>query len=292
MNKRLLLSLLLVTATLFSFGQQGRSELVVGKMSSKILGADKEYTVFLPAGYATSGVDYPVLYLLHGAWGTHNSWGQEGNLKTIATRTIAEGVSLPMIIVMPDARGEAENFGGLTMGYFNLKKWAYEDFFFKEFMPYIESKYRVAANKKTRAISGLSMGGGGTMVYAQHHPELFGSACSLSGLVGYIQSSKIMRLGEEFREVAIATSPVEFVKNATDEQVKQLRTVRWWVDCGDDDYLAECNVNLYLAMVNRQIPLQYRMRDGAHTWEYWQSALPQVMQFISIGFAEGAVFQK
>lgn len=291
MKRSILFSLVFLFFAMFSFAQGGKSELISSKMTSKILGADKMYSVYLPAGYQTSGVKYPVLYLLHGAWGNYQSWANEGNMKTIATRVIAEGLSLPMIIVMPDAAGEDENYGGKNMGYFNFKDWAYEDFFFKEFMPYIESTYRVAATKQMRAIAGLSMGGGGTMVYAQHHPELFGSACSLSGLVGYLNSSKVLRLSEEFRDVAIATSPVEYVKNATPQQLASLRTVRWWVDCGDDDYLAECNVNLYLAMLRQEVPLQYRMRDGAHTWEYWQVGLAQSMQFISIGFADAMMMK-
>ena len=72
----------------------------------------------------------------------------------------------------------------------------------------------------------------------------------------------------------------------TDDQAAALRTVRWWVDCGDDDFLYEGNIRFYDQMKKHHIPLQFRMRDGGHTWRYWQTALPDVLTFISIGFAE------
>ena len=84
-----------------------------------------------------------------------------------------------MIIVMPGANTDKR-------GYFNDVKgeWRYEDFFFEEFMPFIEKKYRIKADKHYRAISGLSMGGGGTFMYALNHPELFSAACPLNASVG------------------------------------------------------------------------------------------------------------
>ena len=84
-----------------------------------------------------------------------------------------------MIIVMPDA-----NTG--RRGYLNDIKgeWRYEDFFFQEFMPFIEKTYRIKPDKHYRAVAGLSMGGEGTFIYALHHPELFSSACPLSAGTG------------------------------------------------------------------------------------------------------------
>jgi S-formylglutathione hydrolase FrmB len=81
-------------------------------------------------------------------------------------------------------------------------------------------------------------------------------------------------------------NPSAFLENATPQQIESLRKVRWYVDCGDDDFLWMANVDFFRAMKQKNIPLQYRMRNGAHNWEYWQTALPEVLTFISIGFSE------
>ncbi len=265
-------------------GLEKKSSVVTGSVSSVILGTGKEYSVYLPAGYDTSGIDYPVLYLLHGAWGTHSDWVEKGNVKRIADKLIMEGMALPLIIVMPDARGEGENFAGKNMGYFNQEGWAYEDHFFKELMPHIEKTYRIKADRRYRAISGLSMGGGGTMVYALHHPGLFSSACPMSGLVGNFPDGDTDDV-RQFRKSARENNPQEYIRKADSARLESVRTVRWYIDCGDDDFLAQGNVELFILMKHKQIPLQFRIRDGAHNWEYWQASLHEVLRFISIGFA-------
>lgn len=83
-------------------------------------------------------------------------------MRQIADEAFAAGLAHPMVIVMPDASGEGENHTGLHMGYFDVPGWPYERFFFEEFMPQIESRYRILADKQHRAIAGLSMGGGAT----------------------------------------------------------------------------------------------------------------------------------
>ncbi|MDR2885432.1 MAG: endo-1,4-beta-xylanase Z [Rikenellaceae bacterium] len=264
-----------------------RSTLETGTLHSEILKADKPYSVYLPAGYADSGETYPVLYLLHGASDSHTAWVEKGNMRTIADRVIAEGMSLGMIIVMPDASGEGADNRGKNMGYFNMEGWAYEGHFFQEFIPHIEKTYRIKADKQHRAIAGLSMGGGGSMVYGVHHPEMFSSVCPLSGLIGEFDNSNSVQTMNQFRKSAYENNPQDYIRKATPQQLDALRTVRWYIDCGDDDYLAGGNVTMFLLMREKKIPLQYRMRDGAHNWLYWQQALSTVMQFCSIGFASG-----
>jgi len=146
---------------------------------SKILKSERKYAVYLPPGYETSQRSYPILYLLHGATDNHTGWVQFGEVQRIADKAIQDGTATAMVIVMPDA-----DTG--RMGYFNSigGDWNYEDFFFQEFMPTIEKTYRIKAEKRYRAVAGLSMGGGGSFMYALHHPELFSSACPLSAYIG------------------------------------------------------------------------------------------------------------
>ena len=277
--KRLLATLLVLTAAATAAAQ---SRIETFTLHSGILDADKTCTVYLPDGYDRSEESYPVLYLLHGASGCHTDWTVKGNMRQIADEAIASGAARKMIIVMPDASGEGPNYTGRHMGYFDVPGWEYERFFFEEFLPAVEGRYRIVADKQHRAISGLSMGGGGTAVYALHHPELFGSACPMSGLLDVFPGPRDYE--DAFQKSVVDNSPVALLRAMGDEELARVRSVRWWVDCGDDDFLWRCNIEFYSLMRERDIPLQYRMRDGGHTWRYWQTVLPDVLTFITTGF--------
>lgn len=126
---------------------QAQSQLKQVTIKSKILGAKKTYSIYLPDGYEKTGERYPVLYLLHGANGSHESWCRDGGGEQprITDEEIATGRAKKMIVVMPDAGGLGKKNGGKNMGYFNVEGWAYEDFFFQEFIPHIDQTYRTIA---------------------------------------------------------------------------------------------------------------------------------------------------
>ena len=273
---------LIVSSQLLAQGGKVSDNLSI---TSKILKMDRKYAIYLPADYETSGRNYPVLYLLHGSGDDQSGWVQFGEVKNIADKAIAEGKSTAMIIVMPDG-----NTG--QRGYFNSPKgdWNYEDFFFQEFMPFIEKTYRIRAEKRYRAISGLSMGGGGTFMYSLHHPELFSSACPLSASTGPISMEEaVTRWEKQYPGISKdyltkyynQHSALELVNAMPDDQKK---AVRWYIDCGDDDFLYEGNSLVHIAMKKKEIPHEFRIRDGAHTWTYWRESLPTVLEFISQSF--------
>jgi enterochelin esterase-like enzyme len=272
---------------LFPLLVQGQGSKVMDNLSmkSKILNMDRKYAIYLPPGYETSQRSYPVLYLLHGSGDDQTGWVQFGEVQLIADKAIAEGTATAMIIVMPDG-----NTG--RRGYFNTVKgdWRYEDFFFQELMPYVEKTYRTKTEKRYRAISGLSMGGGGTLMYALHHPELFSSACPLSASTGPItledMRRNLSRENPNLPDTTVASyynrySALALVNNIADSVKK---SVRWYIDCGDDDFLFEGNALLHIAMRKKEIPHEYRTREGGHTWTYWRTALPDVLNFVSMSF--------
>ncbi len=255
-------------------------------MKSAILKMERKYAIYLPPDYFTSERSYPVLYLLHGAGDDQTGWVQFGEVLHITDNAIDEGKATPMIIVMPDA-----NTG--TRGYVNDAKgeWRFEDFFFEEFMPYIEKTYRIKGEKRYRAIAGLSMGGEGTFIYALHHPELFSSACPLSAATGpgTMEEMKDYRLWKTGDGITDAQKKAYFEKYSVlnlIENIKddQKRAVRWYIDCGDDDFLFEGNSLVHIAMRKKEIPHEFRIRDGGHSWNYWRTALPVVLEFISASF--------
>jgi len=255
-------------------------------IQSKLLKMERKYAIYLPPDYETSQRSYPVLYLLHGAGDDQTGWVQFGEVLNIADEAIKSGNATAMIIVMPDASAGKRGYVNDVKG-----EWLYEDFFFQEFMPFIEKTYRIKPDKRYRAISGLSMGGEGTFIYALHHPELFSAACPLSAATGprSIEELKNYRLWQGSEGITDADklsyfkrySVLELIENMPENQKK---AVRWYIDCGDDDFLYEGNSLAHIAMRKKEIPHEYRVRDGGHNWTYWRASLPKVMEFVSMGF--------
>jgi enterochelin esterase-like enzyme len=285
MNKLICTIFLLTFGIVQAFAQTGKV-FDNFSMKSEILNMERKYAIYLPPDYETSERSYPVLYLLHGGGDDQSGWVQFGEVLNITDKAIKEGKATAMIIVMPDA-----NTG--QRGYTNdvNENWRYEDFFFEEFIPFIEGKYRIRSEKRYRAVAGLSMGGGGTFYFAMHRPDLFSAACPLSASTGpltrkemknYMQRRGMSDASEaKMNEWYEKYSVTEMVKNLPEEDLK---AVRWYIDCGDDDFLFEGNALVHIALKKRNIPHEYRVRDGAHNWTYWRESLPEVLRFVSDGF--------
>lgn len=259
---------------------------------------------------------FPVLYLLHGYTGDHTCWIQFGEVARIADAAIRSGKATPMIIVMPDAKNTF---------YMNRHdgSYQYEDYFFKELIPYIEKYFPVRAKKEFRAVAGLSMGGYGSLLYALKYPEMFASSCPISAAVRFDEEINAMpysRYKERFSELygaikegenrvtdfwkanSIEHLTIRFAgerdkletamkaKDVSAEEKKRLqetlraKNIRFYIDCGDDDGLSPGNAKLHLLMREKKIAHEYRMRDGGHTWTYWRDSLPMVLEFVSAGF--------
>jgi enterochelin esterase-like enzyme len=283
--KKILFFLIVFSLSAVLVGQTGKvfDDL---SMQSKILKMDRKYALYLPPDYETSQRSYPVLYLLHGGGDDQTGWVQFGEVLHIADAAINSGQATPMIIVMPDANTGRRGFVNDVKG-----EWRYEDFFFDEFMPFIEKTYRIKPDKHYRAVAGLSMGGEGTFIYALHHPELFSSACPLSAATGPKDLSEL-KSGRRWRGMeGISDADAEayfkkysvlsLIENMADDQKK---AVRWYIDCGDDDALSEGNCLIHIAMRKKEIPHEFRIRDGIHNWVYWRTALPVVLEYVSMAF--------
>lgn len=286
--------ILLACFVLFSIGAHAqwgpRSKVITDSIKSEALGVYRPYTVYLPAEFDQNpNKQYPVLYLLHGMSGVNTSWFADQRVNEVMDQLVASGEAVPMVIVSPNAGGPAEK--GFWNGYFNMPGWNYEDFFFTEFMPEIEKKYRCGGSKGSRAVAGLSMGGGGCTSYAQRYPDIFGSAYAMSALMDIpdypgAQNSapspddKIGLLTQSVKNL----SCIKYVENADDATKDKLRSVKWYVDCGDDDFLLDRNIEFFRAMRQAGIPVEFRVRDGGHTNEYWHTALFTALPFVSRNF--------
>ncbi|MDR1880826.1 MAG: esterase family protein [Tannerellaceae bacterium] len=283
------LILMLCTASIVPAQESGRV-FETCTLKSEILGMERRYAIYLPAGYDETDRSYPVLYLLHGSGDNHTGWVQFGQVQHIADKAIQEGKAAPMLIVMPDADTGKKGYFNDIQGTFN-----YEDFFFKELIPHIEKTYRVRGERRYRAVSGLSMGGGGAIFYALHHPELFAAAAPLSAAAGRwtIDQAKAglkeaqVKISEKQLEAYFNRHNIEsLLSAASPEELKRIRSIRWYISCGDEDFLYEGNSLMHITFRANDIPHEYRVKDGAHTWTYWRMELPIVLEFISKSFTQ------
>ncbi|MBR1570098.1 MAG: esterase family protein [Bacteroidales bacterium] len=281
--KRILLLCLGLAAAMAAGAQ---SKIVTESIQSQKLGAEIKYNVYVPAGYNPEQA-YPVIYLLHGLYGNYANWAEQGGMKAVADELIATGELRPAVIIMPNAGDSDVN--AYQNGYFNVKDWPYEDFFFQELLPDAEGKYHCGGSKGQRAIMGLSMGGGGTIVYAQRHPDLFSSAYGMSAWLDSQRAQPQDPAQKESKfyltnESVCDHSALNFMDQADEATIGALKTVKWFLDCGDDDSLMMLSVNLYTKMRRAGLPCELRVRNGAHTWEYWHTALRLSLPFASRNF--------
>ena len=260
------------------------SRVITDSIKSNVLKATVKVNIYLPEEFDRQPQKkYPVLYLLHGLTDTYRAWVDKGHLDKVADEMISKGEVCPMIIIMPNAGGPNTRVD--WNGYFNMDGWAYHDFFYQELMPTFEKKYRIIGDKANRAVSGLSMGGGGCTVYAQRHPDLFSSCYAMSAWL----TSQDTQVNPNDHQTAVSkavhdNSAIDYVRNASAEVVNQLKTVRWFVDCGDDDFLLDQNEEFHRLMRSKRIACELRVRNGNHGWDYWNTALRTSLPFAAQSF--------
>ena len=284
--KKIWIVLINVFIAVSGFAQTGKV-LESLKFESKLVDYPVKYTIYLPADYETSNRSYPVLYLLHGYSDDETGWIQFGEANMIADKGVANGDYPPCIIVMPDGKVSwyVNSFDG---------KDPWEDMFIKEFIPFIEKEYRVRPQKEFRAIAGLSMGGNGALLLSMRNTDLFSSCVAMSAgtftdeeilndetydrYFGNIYGPKTKDAVSEHWKIY---SPLYLLDSVNEEKLK---SIRFYIDCGDDDFLYKGNSALHVKMRDLGIPHEYRVRQGGHEWGYWRTGLYDGLKFISEGF--------
>ena len=279
--------LLLITLLALAFLPLRAGKVVTDSLYSRVLGASVTYNVYLPDGYGKVERHYPVVYLLHGLSDNYTAWVKRGGMQTVTDELSRTGEIVPMVIIMPNAGGP--DVHNTWNGYFNMPGWNYEDFFFGELVPMLEKKYGCGGSKGQRAIMGLSMGGGGSVVYSQRHPDMFSSCYAMSAWLDN-KEDELKRTVDTVdklyyvREAVKQYSALDFMDNADEATLEKLRTVAWFIDCGDDDFLLHLNYGLHMKMKKSKVHSELRVRNGVHNWEYWHLALRLSLPFASRNF--------
>ncbi|MBQ6189031.1 MAG: esterase family protein [Bacteroidaceae bacterium] len=268
------------------FALQADAAVIRDSIKSEVLGVQRYFMVYLPAGFQReTDRHYPVLYLLHGFTDDERSWLDKGQMDRVADELMASGEAKQMVIVMPCAGGpDTKN---VWNGYFNMPGWNYEDHFFQELLPAVEKKYRAGGSREQRAVAGLSMGGGGSVGYALGHPDMFCACYPMSAWLN-AQARADAPLDDKVAQVTNAVAkrnPFDKLDNASEAELNTLRQIKFFIDCGDDDFLFDNNIELYKKLRMKRFDAQLRVRDGGHSWEYWHNALRLCLPFVSRNFS-------
>ncbi|UWY26364.1 esterase family protein [Flavobacterium sp. TR2] len=243
------------------------------QVASTAMGKTYKAAVVLPNSYTKSKTAFPVMYLLHGAYGHFSDW-----LKNTPNKKLVHNLAdqYNMIIVMP----EGETFSFYIDSPVN-KESQFETFITQEVIQKVDKTYKTIANKSGRVITGLSMGGHGALYLSARHPELFCAAGSMSGAVD--MSTMLNR--DSSAQIVKLMQPVFGDKSGNTELYEQNSVLRMAdkikanklpliIDCGVDDFLIEPNRELHRRLVYNKVDHDYIERPGAHTWDYWENSLP------------------
>ena len=253
------------------------------EVMSQAMGRTIKNVVTLPIDFfihdvEAEGIRYPVLYLLHGAYGCYSDWPKKADLHRLANE-------YKVIIVCPD---------GQDSWYFDSPidpTMQFETYVSKELVEYIDSHYPTYANRYMRAITGLSMGGHGALFLAFRHPDLFWSCGSMSGnmdITPYPDKWHIKdRLGEQaenpqrWRDHTVCNL-VDQVKNCPLKPAQNII-----IDDGLNDIFIQNNIALHEQLVEAGIDHDFTVRPGRHSWDYWVNSLDYHMLFFDKAFNQG-----
>lgn len=251
--------------------------------------------VVLPEKYRKARKQtFPVLYLLHGGSGSFRDW-----LTKTPDRTLLHGLAdqYNLIIVTPD--------GDPTSYYFDsplVPTSQFETFISKELIEKIDATYRTVRDRKGRVIAGLSMGGHGAMFISSRHPDLYAAAGSMSGVMNIntatwkVPEAFAKSRADNFAKLLGPSQPGEapypgYTMVTLADRLKA-NGLPLMLDIGVDDFLIDTNRDLHRRLLDNKTPHEYLERPGAHTWDYWQNALPyQVLFFSKILKAKGVLLR-
>lgn len=231
------------------------------------LGMDRRITIYTPPGYEINNEKYPVLYLLHGAGGDEEAWITLGRTAQIMDNLVAQGKVKPMVVVMPNGNviqdaAPGEGNEGFYKPQFMVPKTmdgTYEANF-KDIIKFVESNYRVKADKASRAIAGLSMGGFHSLHISRYYPDTF-------DYVGLFSAAILPNQN--------VSSPVYSDIDGTLKKQKDNGLKLYWIGMGKTDFLFQSGVDYRKKLDGMGFKYTYRETEGGHIWKNWRVYLSE-----------------
>jgi putative tributyrin esterase len=254
-------------------------KVVESSLQSRLMQRDIPYRVVMPEDYSMRR-NYPVLYLLHGLFGSCDNWLELTELRDYV-------VGKELVIVLP------EGADGWYTDSATEELDKFESYFIDELIPEIDAVYNTIDERKGRAIFGLSMGGYGALKFGLKWPDLFTFAGSVSGAFeapalsetnpGHdwesLGPSVIKAFGDDSNAVRRENDLFRLIEKFSIEKVKELPY--FYIACGIDDGFLEVNRKLVRSLGQKMIPVEYRETTGGHDWIYWDQEIQQVLKTIN-----------
>lgn len=235
----------------------GHGKLEMMEYSSKSVGTTRKALVYTPPGYSRAS-KYPVLYLLHGIGGDEEEWHRGGHPEVILDNLIADKKAVPMIVVMPNGRAQADDRAGANPMATAPAFAKFEADLLNDLIPYIQSKYGVETARESRGLAGLSMGGGQSLNFG------LGNLDTFAWIGGFSSAPNTKR-------------PEELVPNpeATTKQLKLL-----YLSCGNKDGLIRISQGFHAYLKEKNVPHVWHVDEHAHDFQHWKKGLYHFAQLV------------
>jgi len=231
---------------------------------SAALNQEERYYVYLPPGYRTQGLRYPVLYMLHGVAGNRDEWLQYGLLNA-ADQMIASGELPPMLVVLPQGdKGYWINHpdGGPRWG----------DYLVQDLVRHIDSSYRTKPDFKHRALGGMSMGAWGALYQGFMHPDIFGTVGAHAPSLRSANDGEVSFLGKG--EAFNKFDPV--LLSSTAGSIEKLNV---YLDASEHDPWLQRDLDLKSRLDKRKISVEWHQHPGQHGGSYWHDHATEYLTF-------------
>ena len=233
-------------------------DLHIHHFRSSIVDRERRLFVYTPPGYEASKTKYPTLYLLHGSGDNESTWSELGKANLILDNLIAQGKAKPMVVVMTN--GHPVPWGTRPPGDFTSNTEAYVSELMEDVMPMVERRYRVRQDRESRAIAGLSMGGGQSLTAGMGNRDAF-------AWVGAFSSAA---------PDAVKTFPEIMSDAETFNKGSRLL----WIAIGKDDFLLERNNAFHKALQDAGVDHAYKLTEGGHNWPVWRDYLAEFVPML------------
>jgi S-formylglutathione hydrolase FrmB len=250
---------------------------------SQTMGREMSYRILLPRGYSAKGneaVRYPVVYLLHGLWGSYDNWTDKNPPRALVRENV--------IVVTPEGGNGwyVDGVGGPAA--------RYESYFVRDLVLEIDSKFRTKPAREFRFVAGLSMGGYGAVKFGLKYPGMFSMVGSFSGALDAplrTQSNALLNapivavFGDEESPVRAANDIFSLADAVNDEARQALPFI--YFDCGSEDWLIETNREFSKLLLRKKIPHEFRQLPGGHNWTYWNAQVHEFFRLVDLRLASG-----
>ena len=259
---------------LFSSLQGTEKNLRIVTHESHYLKKSTQFYIYLPNDYQTTHKHFPVLYLLHGAYGCYRDWVEKTDVENLADQ-------YDFIIVFPDGNP----FGWYVDSPIDSTS-QYESYIIRELIPYVDQHFRTINDRWHRGICGLSMGGHGAISLAEKYPYLFGSASSLSGIMDITRHPKQWHIAD--RLGSYSKFPGRWKANSCYYLAPKLvgAHVALLFDVGRSDFSYPENLRFHLRLDSLGVKHIFEVYDGTHNWKYWGSHIGDHLSFHNKCFLE------